>query len=726
MLSDNKLEKLQAIHGGQDDLWYITKQNCNFRDLCYIANILEIWNNDPSTSYQVFFDQKKRTLPFSQYLPENTAHRATVNCSYFGLLRQTIGRTAYNPEDLTPVYYYIKRLCNGDFSNTQSYQHIIDNQLEKITINNNNFAIHPIMFSLKILLLIGDATGTYSISLEEFKLFVATAQRYNEYFEVVESILRFRTDMDFKQQCLANKQKVGDTRYNLVVKNHSFFDEESDTISLIEDRILQTRRRVAEFELKQAIDVNVNDEEFYNITADTLSSNKEKNLFTPAIRTKPFLLLAGISGTGKSRIVREFAFKSCPKFLQDKDGTTPGNYCMIEVKPNWHDSTELLGYYSNLSGSYQFKKFVKFLVKAMMFPDVPFFVCLDEMNLAPVEQYFAEILSILETRKHPKMASGEVDMSTIKTDAIIEGKYFKELTWKDAEGAIHSKVDMTDKDWYETFFDVDSMTDGEKEQVNKYQYSRILQNNGLSLPDNVIIIGTVNMDDTTHQFSRKVIYRAMTIEMNGGRLADMYGGSKNLEYIENEEEQKKWQHSFSQRYVTADEVLDTHPDHAEDIKRILPERLDSLNKALRGTPFEVSYRVLNELTIMVGVMLDDNEKNESLEEIINQSINNILLMKILPRIEGDAEMFALSKEYKIKMGVDYDDRLKWLETLAPDIHQAEKTQDNPEEEDGSGVEDGSEIETKPQDSDAHHQTAKEKIREMIDRLNNQDFTRFWP
>ena len=70
--------------------------------------------------------------------------------------------------------------------------------------------------------------------------------------------------------------------------------------------------------------------------------------YLTAIRTKPFLLLAGISGTGKSRIVREFAFKSCPKYLQDKAGTTPGNYCMIEVKPNWHDSTELLGYYSRL------------------------------------------------------------------------------------------------------------------------------------------------------------------------------------------------------------------------------------------------------------------------------------------------------------------------------------------------------------------------------------------
>ena len=181
---------------------------------------------------------------------------------------------------------------------------------------------------------------------------------------------------------------------------------------------------------------------------DPTQSIKHIEIITAA-KTKPFILLAGISGTGKSRIVRELAFMSCPKYLQDKDGVTPGNYCMIEVKPNWHDSTELLGYYSNISKGYQFKKFVKFLVKAKMHPEVPFFVCLDEMNLAPVEQYFAEILSILETRKHPKTDEG-VDMDRIKTEVIVESKYFKSYTYKDEAGALHDKLDMTDKDWYET------------------------------------------------------------------------------------------------------------------------------------------------------------------------------------------------------------------------------------------------------------------------------------
>ena len=421
--------------------------------------------------------------------------------------------------------------------------------------------------------------------------------------------------------------------------------------------------------------------------------------YLTAIRTKPFLLLAGISGTGKSRIVRELAFKSCPKYLQDKDGTTPGNYCMIEVKPNWHDSTELLGYYSNLSKSYQFKKFVKFLVKAKLNPEVPFFVCMDEMNLAPVEHYFAEILSIIETRKHPKKTdSDEVDMKVIKTGSIVESQYFKEMAWKDSDGALHQKADMSDKDWYEYFFDTSTMSEGEKAQIAKYQYERTLQTEGLTLPDNVIIIGTVNMDDTTHQFSRKVIDRAMTIEMNGGKLSDMFGGSKDLEYS-SEEEQEKWQQAFRQRYVTADEVLEAHSDYAKDIIEKVPARLENINKALKGTPFEVSYRVLNELTIMIGVMLDD-QAGEDIETIINKALDYILLMKILPRIEGDTDMFKLSQEFKRKNDITFNNRLEWLKELAPQIEAVE--------------------------GEEHQQTAREKIQEMIERLDNQEFTRFWP
>lgn len=119
--------------------------------------------------------------------------------------------------------------------------------------------------------------------------------------------------------------------------------------------------------------------------------------------------------------------------------------------------------------------------------------------------------------------------------------------------------------------------------------------------------------------------------------------------------------------------------------------------------------------LLVGVMLDENCDME-LDDIINQALNNILLMKILPRIEGDAEMFALSRGYKEKMGVVYNNRLEWLKELAPDIQEV-STEEIPEDEYDAKL---------PDESKEHQQTAKEKIQEMIDRLNNQEYTRFWP
>ena len=427
---------------------------------------------------------------------------------------------------------------------------------------------------------------------------------------------------------------------------------------------------------------------FYGMTPSKMSKADEKYLmYIIALRTKPFMLLAGISGTGKSRLVRELAFKSCPEYLQDADGTTPGNYCMIEVKPNWHDSTELLGYYSRLGkGGYQFTKFVKFLMKAKMFPDVPFFVCLDEMNLAPVEQYFAEILSILETRKHPKGSS-----DTIKTEVIIDAHYFKELERSIKGEYVGTDGDsaelIPDRDIYMKLYGVADVSGIRSEVGDRHD----LTTEGLTLPDNVLIIGTVNMDDTTHQFSRKVIDRAMTIEMNGGRLADMYGGSKDLEYLEGPE-QEKWQKAFKHRYVTADEVIEKHPEIEKDVWEKLPERLEAINNELKGTPFTVSYRVLNELTIMVGVLLDEKGSETNIDDIINQAVDYILLMKILPRIEGDREMFAI-KDSK-------DTKLSRLLDIAPQIDFAVGEKSRP--------------------------TAKDKIKEMIDRLDSQEFTRFWP
>lgn len=698
-LSDLKLQLLQGDYSQK--LWYITKQNCNFRDLAMMARILEMWNDDPTVAFQSYFDSVKTTVPFSDFIG-NSPHRALKNCEFYGLMTPSDNKSkaAYSSANLTEVYKTIKQLCNGDFRKVEKYQSVINSQLEHMSITVDGKDINPIMYTLKVLLVLGDATGTYKIQNKELKLFVCTCNEWSQYFQSVESIIRFRTDQEFQKQTTENYNIANDTRFNLVFDNLSYLVAEGNAIAIKDECVEDVRKKVAEFELGSTIESR----ETCVLPIPTKISESSNSMFLSyltAIRTKPFILLAGISGTGKSRIVREFAFKSCPDYLQDKAGTTPGNYCMIEVKPNWHDSTELLGYYSRLGkAGYQFSKFVKFLVKAKMHPNVPFFVCLDEMNLAPVEQYFAEILSILETRK---VVIGEDGNKTIKTEAIIDAEHFKAL------GKIGGFApNFTDRDIYMKLYDIDTESDID-EAVGK---RTDLKTEGLTLPDNVVIIGTVNMDDTTHQFSRKVIDRAMTIEMNGGNLRNMFGGSKNLEYLPNKEQQK-WQNAFIRRYVTADEVLEAHSDVAKELVEKLPAQLEEINKALKGTPFEVSYRVLNELTIMVGVMLDEGME---LDDAIAQSVNNILLMKILPRIEGDAEMFALSREYKAKVSITYDNRLEWLKELAPDIKETLTDTE-------SGDDD---TEEKAEAAKEHQPTAKDKIQEMIDRLNNQEFTRFWP
>ena len=354
--------------------------------------------------------------------------------------------------------------------------------------------------------------------------------------------------------------------------------------------------------------------------------------YLSAIRTKPFLLLAGISGTGKSRIVKEMAYASCPDegdLREDK--TSPGNYCLVEVKPNWNDSTELLGYESVLDGgNYYLTKFVKFLIKAMQHENVPFFVCLDEMNLAAVEQYFAEFLSILESRK-------DVD-GTIKSEPLIPAAIFNKYDNKLFKELFPSK-EKQEKDTSYTIVD---------EELAPYSNAtyEILREEGLRIPRNLIVVGTVNMDDTTYQFSRKVIDRAMTIEMNEVNLNDMFDIEKPdaLSYREDVVDKGWFFAPFAQSNNALQQMNGEHELLAKKIKATIGQTdadgkttPDSLEAILGKTPFRIAYRVVNELILHFYALRWENQEAE-FEELYNKALDNILMMKVLPRIEGNEDL----------------------------------------------------------------------------------------
>lgn len=381
-------------------------------------------------------------------------------------------------------------------------------------------------------------------------------------------------------------------------------------------------------------------------TAEDNAANYE-DLLT-AMRTKPFLLLAGISGTGKSRIVKQMAFESCPDIpALRSDKTAPGNYELIEVKPNWHDSSELLGYESEIGGPhYVVTPFVRFLVKAMRYPDVPFFVCMDEMNLAPVEQYFAEFLSVLESRKF--LSDG-----TITSEPLIKADIFSKYA-----DQLHRDLDITDTETYKAVYDR-------------------LKNDGLRLPSNLIVVGTVNMDETTHQFSRKVIDRAMTIEMNiedaETPFKNFFEGGDALHYYDNPQPKEL----FLPKVVQASEALSIlRAEDASYLKENVPGLLHSLNSALNGTPFKIAYRVQNELILYFFSLREENP-DEATEALLAQAMDAILMMKVLPRIEGDEDLL--------------DKPLKALAQFTENYPQASR-----------------------------------KIAEMQERLPQAHFTCFWP
>ncbi len=367
------------------------------------------------------------------------------------------------------------------------------------------------------------------------------------------------------------------------------------------------------------------------INAKEISDDYVTHKLVIAMRTKPFLLLAGISGTGKSRIVKQMAFDSCPdNAVLRSDLTSPGNYCLIEVKPNWHDSTELLGFESKIGGDhYQLTPFVKFLAKAMLYPDVPFFVCLDEMNLAPVEQYFAEFLSVLESRT--KLSDGHIVSEPLIKAEIFANKDY-ELKLQDDLFGLEIKEETTADG-------KQRLISGKLSEEAQSVYNT-LKKQGLRIPENVIVIGTVNMDETTHQFSRKVIDRAMTIEMNlpeGDPFMDFFANGSELAYSENPTSPSLYLATETKASSVAKALAEDNAEKTEWLKGEVAAFLTNLNGALDGTPFKVAYRVQNELMLyFYQLWLED--KTADWEKILQTSCDQILMMKVLPRIEGDGEL----------------------------------------------------------------------------------------
>lgn len=457
------------------------------------------------------------------------------------------------------------------------------------------------------------------------------------------------------------------------------------------------------------------------------------NPFITALRTKPFMLLAGISGTGKSRIVRKLAQATVTEELQRTEeykGTdfandrwklhSPANFELIQVKPNWHNSMDVTGYLSNIpSPHYIFTPFIEFIVKAWQHPEVPFFLCLDEMNLAPVEEYFAEFLSAIESRSF--------EDGKYITDPIIKPfNMFGKM--KNEKGEMVDVGGLMVNTLFPNFQASD--TDSETAQIIKH-----FRTKGLTLPKNLIVIGTVNMDETTFSFSRKVLDRAMSVEMNEVDYDSFLTGNTDdeLKAVVKGFEDGRYGEDVTlnsllvDRHIEAKEIVD---DLGEDAQFVIGY-LKRINALLEGTPFKLGYRAANEALIYLQSSKEFGQGDRI------AALDNFTLMKILSRIEGDETKLKITnsetdKERIANAEVNIDDAKQYGDLNILTAMRNIITQQLGECYDAEAKEGKTEITPTENDGESNEENRRgeklqsvKKIDNMLSQLRRDHFVSYW-
>lgn len=332
-----------------------------------------------------------------------------------------------------------------------------------------------------------------------------------------------------------------------------------------------------------------------------------KNLYL-SLRSKPFVIISGISGTGKTKIVQLFAESVGAK-------EENGQFKLIPVRPDWSDGSELLGY-TDITGEFKKGPLTEMVEHAIECPSRPHFFLLDEMNLARVEYYFSDVLSVMESRRR----DGDVIISSYLLDEKATGV-------------------------------------------------------PLRLPENLFIIGTVNMDETTHPFSKKVLDRANTIEFNEIYL-------ENFDFLEEQEEVEVRQFLNEQlvaNYISLKDVYDTHSSLIAKVS----SRLVAINKFLEPLNAHIGYRVRDEICFY----MIHNAEAGLLDE--NEAFDFCMMQKILPRITGgDGRVDTL-----------LNDLFEWLTGESYDIGDIAIS--------------------------ANYPRSAKKVGEMFGRYHADGFTSFW-
>lgn len=245
--------------------------------------------------------------------------------------------------------------------------------------------------------------------------------------------------------------------------------------------------------------------------------------------------------------------------------------CFVAVRSNWVDSTELVGYYNQLTGEYQMTKVLRFMLQASDYQEVPHFLILDEMNLSKVEHYFSDFLSCIESRR---TSDGQIHQEPI---------------------TLHMGNSVL--------------------STNDEYYQEIAPE--IEVPTNLFVTGTVNVDDSTHMFSPKVLDRANVIELNEVHLGEM--GDRGLRL--------KTFPDYSGTKLPSIDQLENVPGFVKDV-------LVKLLEVLSPQKMHFGYRTIAEISCFIenAILYLGRPKEESAQ----QALDIQLLQKVLPKFNGSA------------------------------------------------------------------------------------------
>jgi energy-coupling factor transporter ATP-binding protein EcfA2 len=404
------------------------------------------------------------------------------------------------------------------------------------------------------------------------------------------------------------------------LKTFEFLDEEDLEHFLLESK--PQSERVDGISFKDELDSNykkaVSYIQVHLVEKDILYPRHIIENFITLLRTKDLIVLAGDSGSGKTNLIKSFA------------KAIGGKSVIIPVKPNWTSSEDLLGYYNPLEKKYLATPFLEALLEAQQNPEIPYFICLDEMNLARVEYYFADFLSILESRdEEPEITLYSEDESThvlSELKAVVEIIQAGKQKYSQ-DGIVNFIEILKDEDLNNYLRQAFGFSD--KNSLIKYhsEIRRMLSAimtmpSRIKMPANVHIIGAINIDETTHYLSPKILDRAHIMRFESPLLSDW---SQILSEI------KAYGFSDVSKPLLFDiEALGIRENYPKfERENEFCQLFIELNREFfHKLGVEFGMRTIRQGLHYLALFKDVNDDSR-------QSINNFLLHKVLPKFTFD-------------------------------------------------------------------------------------------